>query len=62
MTGAELRAARVALGLTQRRLASLLGVQQSTVWRWEAERTLEPPRMVALALATIARAAPLDPG
>ena len=36
----ELRDARIALGLTQREAAELLGVDQSTVCRWE---TIKPP-------------------
>lgn len=36
----ELRDARIALGLTQREAAELLGVGQSTVCRWE---TIKPP-------------------
>lgn len=36
----ELRDARIAMGLTQREAAELLGVGQSTVCRWE---TIKPP-------------------
>ena len=36
----ELRDARIAMGLTQREAAELLGVDQSTVCRWE---TIKPP-------------------
>lgn len=36
----ELRDARIALGLTQKQAAELLGVAQSTVCRWE---TIKPP-------------------
>lgn len=36
----ELRDARIALGLTQEQAAELLGVDQSTVCRWE---TIKPP-------------------
>ena len=36
----KLRDARIALGLTQREAAELLGVDQSTVCRWE---TIKPP-------------------
>ena len=36
----EVRDARIALGLTQREAAELLGVDQSTVCRWE---TIKPP-------------------
>lgn len=37
----ELRDARIAMGLTQREAAELLGVDQSTVCRWE---TIKPPK------------------
>ena len=37
----ELRDARIAMGLTQRKAAELLGVDQSTVCRWE---TIKPPK------------------
>ena len=36
----ELRDARIALGLTQKQAAELLGVDPSTVCRWE---TIKPP-------------------
>ena len=35
MTGDELREMREAAGLTQAALADMLGVKQSTVYRWE---------------------------
>lgn len=37
----ELRDARIALGLTQKQAAELLGVDPSTVCRWE---TIKPPK------------------
>lgn len=37
----ELRDARIAMGLTQREAAELLGVDPSTVCRWE---TIKPPK------------------
>ncbi|WP_368241618.1 helix-turn-helix transcriptional regulator, partial [Intestinimonas butyriciproducens] len=37
----ELRDARIALGLTQKQAAELLGVAQSTVCYWE---TISPPK------------------
>ena len=35
---ARIRAARMAVGLTQRELARLVGVASNTVWAWEAGR------------------------
>lgn len=55
MTPAEVKAARRALGLTQQELAGRLGVEQSTVWRWEHGRAIEHPTMLRLALAALAR-------
>jgi DNA-binding transcriptional regulator YiaG len=39
MSGAEVRRLRKAAGLTQGALARRLGVQKSTVYRWETGRT-----------------------
>jgi len=39
MSGAEVRRLRKAAGLTQGGLARRLGVQKSTVYRWETGRT-----------------------
>ena len=59
MTGAELRALRTALGLSQRALGQALGVQQATVWRWESEAMpIERPRMMRLALEALAARKP----
>jgi len=60
VTGAELRALRTALGLSQRALGRELGVPQVTVWRWESEaHPIEHSRLVRLALeALAARRAP----
>jgi len=48
----RLKAAREALGLTQRQLAQRLKVDPSTVWKWEKGRTEPPvrfwPRILAL--------------
>ena len=43
----RLRRAREALGLTQRQLATRLGVDPSTVWSWERGRSARPPRNLA---------------
>jgi transcriptional regulator with XRE-family HTH domain len=56
VTGAELRALRTALGLTQRALGKELGVPQSTVWRWESagEHVPQGP-LLRLALEALAK-------
>ena len=51
VTPDELRAARAALQLSQRDLARLLGVQASTVARWELEGGHRPPAYLTFALA-----------
>lgn len=54
MTGAQLRAARLRLGLTQQQLADTLDVDRTSVARWETGA--QPlPRLVALALHGLAR-------
>lgn len=50
MTGAELKAARKALGLSQRGLAERFGVAQMTIWRWEQAERIEHGPILALAL------------
>lgn len=56
MTPAELRAAREALGLSQRALAERLGVPQATVSRWETgQHPIQHPRILRLALERLAR-------
>lgn len=56
MTAAELRAHRRALGLSQLQLARALGVDHSTVFRWEQGTRAVPP-LLALALEALARRA-----
>ncbi len=54
MTGAALRAERMALGITQRQLALVLGMHPNTVACWEREaKTIGNPTMVRLALQQI---------
>ena len=54
MTPAELRAAREALGLSQKALAKRLGVAQTSVLRWESgARRIEHPELLRLALAQL---------
>lgn len=49
MSGAELRQLRLQLGLSQQKLAKILGVHQPTVSRWE--RGMSPvPKSAALVL------------
>ena len=54
MTGAEVTAAREALGLTTAELAALAGVHPQTPHRWEAGREPAPVRIMGL-LADLAR-------
>jgi DNA-binding XRE family transcriptional regulator len=54
MKPAELKEARVCLGLTQQQLAIELGVHRLSVIRWEAGRH-EIPFMLDLALKQLAR-------
>jgi transcriptional regulator with XRE-family HTH domain len=54
MTGAELRARREGLGLSQSALAARLGTTQNTVSRWELETLpIEKPEMLDLALRAL---------
>jgi transcriptional regulator with XRE-family HTH domain len=56
---AELRARRQTLGLTQARLAALLGVTSTTVARWERmEQRIGHPERVSAALARLDLSAP----
>jgi DNA-binding XRE family transcriptional regulator len=52
MTADELRAHRAALGLSQIKLGTMLGVSESTMIRWEMDR-YPIPSSIALALAHI---------
>ncbi len=54
MEGDELREKRIALGLTQAQLATILDVKPNTVARWE-RGLLSVPRTVELAMETIER-------
>ena len=55
---ADLRARRVALGLSQAALATTLGITANTVARWErGELRIANPSQLASALARIERAA-----
>lgn len=56
MSADDLKAARTALGLTQRALAERLGVPQATVSRWETgQHPIQHPRILRLALERLAR-------
>ena len=46
---------RTRYGLTRKRLAADLGVNQSTLFRWEEGITKPPSKLVFLALQSIAR-------
>lgn len=51
MTGKDLRKRRIALELSQQKLADLLGIDVGTISRWErGVLTIERPDMVSLAL------------
>lgn len=52
LTGGELRARRIALGLTQSELAEALEVSANTVARWEREE-VGVPGMTDLALQAL---------
>lgn len=54
MTSADLKVARKKLGLSQRELAEVLGVDVGTISRWE-RGVQDPPKYVALALAELRR-------
>lgn len=49
VVGTRIKAQRKALGLTQRKLASALGVSVSTVVRWERSRFVPVARLDQLA-------------
>lgn len=50
--GERIRAARVYASLSQVELAEILGVHQSTLWRWEAGRTVpDSSQLLALSKA-----------
>jgi DNA-binding transcriptional regulator YiaG len=55
--GAEVKFARKSLGLTQAKLAALLGVRQETVSRWETGQE-ELGRTTQLAMLAVVRDAP----
>ena len=56
MTPADLRAARIRLGLSQRKLAQVFGVPQQTVSRWECGLiAIQHPLIIALALKELER-------
>jgi transcriptional regulator with XRE-family HTH domain len=55
VTAADLRYARRALGLSQRALATRLGVTQATVARWETGHPIQHPEILRLALVQLAR-------
>lgn len=58
MTGDELRDRREKLGMSQTRLAQLLGTTQNTISRWElGEMQIEKSEMLDLALQALERGA-----
>src|ERR1051326_7967312 len=63
MTPSELLTRRRSLGLTQERLAQMLGVAANTVARWErGERPIRSPALVLLALERLEARAPAGVG
>lgn len=55
MTGAELRRARLAMGMTQRQLALVLGVHVNTVACWErGDKTMGHSDLIQHAIMSIA--------
>jgi transcriptional regulator with XRE-family HTH domain len=54
MEGKDVREWREARGLSQRRLARLLGVDQVTIYRWEAGNR-KPPILLERALRDVDR-------
>jgi transcriptional regulator with XRE-family HTH domain len=55
MRGDDVKAWRLAHGLTQRRLAILLDVDKITISRWERGERQPPGRMLELALEALDR-------
>ena len=55
MTGAELRAVREHLALTQAELAALLGVPALRISKWERGEPIAHPRILELALTELRR-------
>lgn len=53
MTGADLKAARIAAGLSQRQMAALVGVHHSTVQFWERQAKVD---LLAWGMRRIAKA------
>ena len=51
--GARIKKARQAAGLTQVELAARLGVEQSTISRWESDHDLTVGQLAQVALATL---------
>jgi transcriptional regulator with XRE-family HTH domain len=49
MTGSELKSKRSDLGWSQVKMADYLGINRSTLWRWE-EGVVPVPKSVELAL------------
>lgn len=56
MSAAEFKAIREGLGLSQRQLAAVMHVTQSTISRWEADPDQEYSREVGANTANIMRA------
>lgn len=53
MRGEDVKTWRIAHGLTQRRLAILLDLDQVTISRWERGERQPPSRMLTLALEAL---------
>jgi len=62
MNGEQLRQERERLGLTQKRLADLLDVRQSTISEWEKRKvTIRHEHILELAMRDVARSLGVEP-
>ena len=53
--GDRIRRRRMELGLLQREVAGFIGVDESTVWNWEANRVHPSPRYLSRILEFLVR-------
>lgn len=60
MTGREIRAIRIALGLTQAQFGTFFGVQDRSVSRWETNSLIPTPHQIRV-IERLARAIEVPP-